>query len=165
MAATPAAPPAAPDPQFPGKSTQINDPKSEADETRDSNELVEHHARMSTAVPIGLNGKPMVKVTVGVSDKIPTVVYGNVVIGPIMLERYIEDDSNQNVIDAGRELQRAAEYIVGVERTLLQYALDPAKKVQNPYTGEDAFAAKPAGYDATKAAPVAPILPDPPTTA
>lgn len=41
---------------------------------------------------IGSNGKPMVKITFGASELIPTGDFANVVVGPVMVERYVEDD-------------------------------------------------------------------------
>lgn len=103
-------------------------------------------------VPIGTDGRPMTKISASVTDKVPTVQYGSAHVGPVTIERYIDDlgdgpEGRQHRIDRGRELLKDAEYVAGVERRILQWAIDPASKIQNPVTGADAFAAPPAGYD------------------
>lgn len=89
------------------------------------------------------------------SDLVPTVQFGNVLIGPVTIQRPVAGATIQEIIDAARETQKAAEYVVGVERRLLQWALDPASKIASPVTGQEAFAAPPEGYDKA-AAPVDP---------
>lgn len=129
---------------------------SDAPEVRDADEISEHaqmgaaHS-MPSSWPRDAAGNYLAIVTGACSDKIPTVQFGNVVIGPVMIQRPVAAGSLQEVIDAARETQRAAEYVVGVERRLLQWALDPAAKVASPVPPDEAFAAPPAGYDSSKA--------------
>ena len=99
-----------------------------------------------TALPIGPNGKPMAVVSATASNLVPTVQFGNATVGPITITRAVVDEGDQSVINAARAAQRIAEYCVGVERRLLDWALDPASAPVNPATGER-FAAPPAGYD------------------
>lgn len=130
---------------------------SEAPEVRDADELNEH-GQMGIVQPMPSNwprdaqGNYLAIVTGACSDKVPTVQFGNVVIGPVMIQRPVAAGSLQEIIDAARETQRAAEYVVGVERRLLQWALDPSSKVASPVPAAQAFAAPPASYDANKAA-------------
>lgn len=125
---------------------------SEAEETRDTDELIEKAIRMAFdrlgagGWPCSPDGIPMTIVTGAASDKIPTVQFGNVVVGPVMIQRPVVATSLQDVIDAARETQKAAEFVVGVERRLLQWALDPAAKVRSPVDAQEAFSAPPAGY-------------------
>lgn len=125
----------------------------EAPEVRDADEVAEERARVlsnlipSNGWPIGANGRPMALVVGGCSDKVPTVQYGNVVIGPVQIYRFIDDEGTQARIDEGRITQRETEFIVGVERRLLQWALDPQAKIASPVSGDDAFASPPPGYD------------------
>lgn len=148
---------------------------SEAPEIRDGEEMNENASRQPIAgVPFGIDGRPMAMIACTVSDKVPTVQFGNCVVGPITITRYIDDlgdgqEGQQHRIDRARELQRDAEFVCGIERRLLQWAVDPASRIQSPVDAQDAFAAPPAGYDpskvddprvaameATKAAEVAP---------
>lgn len=108
-------------------------------------------------VPLGSNGVPMIEIVATVTDSIPTVQYGSAKIGPVSMRRYIDDlgdtpDGRQHRIDKIRELQRDVEYVCGVERRLLQWAIDPASKIASPVDASEAFAAPPAGYDASRAA-------------
>lgn len=131
-------------------------PTSETEEHRDADEVAEEERRggLSYAlVPIGENGKPMRRIKVGVSDKVPTVQFGNVVL-TVEMEEWVENtgsgpEGRQQRIDVGRELHRDAQVIVGMERRALQWAMDPSLKVASPITGDERFAAPPTGYDAT----------------
>lgn len=132
-------------------------PTAETEERRDADEVVEEERRGGLAyalVPIGENGRPMRRIKVGVSDKIPTVQFGNVVL-TVEMEEWIENigpgpEGRQSRIDATRELHRDAQVVVGMERRALQWAMDPSLKVASPITGEDVFAAPPNGYDASQ---------------
>lgn len=107
---------------------------------------------MSTQWPVDADGNPMAIVSGTASDKVPTVTYGSAQVGPVTISRPVPNGSIQDLIDAARETQRAAEYVVGVERRLLQWAIDPASKIASPVDASEAFAAPPAGYDASRAA-------------
>lgn len=141
---------------------------SEAPEIRDGDEIREDQVRTAIAgVPFGIDGRPMAAISCAVSDKVPTVQFGNVVVGPVTMTRYIDDlgdgdEGRQHRIDRSRELQRDAEFVLGIERRLLQWAVDPASKIASPVTAQDAFAAPPAGYDATQVADprMAPVIPE-----
>ncbi len=106
---------------------------------------VDHGAHVAS-LPIGLNGKPMVIVTASASNLVPTVPMGNVTIGPVTVMRAVEDDGDESVINGARRAARIAEYVVGCERRLSDWAMDPASMPVNPATGER-FAAPPPGYD------------------
>lgn len=132
-------------------------PTSEAPEIRDAEEIDEDRIRRGVSMVIGTDGRPMSRIACTVSDKVPTVQFGNVVVGPVTIERYVDDlgdglEGRQHRIDRAREIMRDAEFVCGVERRLLQWALDPASRVQSPVNAEDAFASPPAGYDPSKTA-------------
>jgi hypothetical protein len=81
------------------------------------------------------------------SNKVPTVQFGNVTIGPVSFMKPVPLDlTGEERINAMREIQREVEYVIGVEQRLLQWAVNPAQKFANPYDG-DRFAAPPSGYD------------------
>lgn len=86
-------------------------------------------------------GKPMTVVVAMASDLVPTVPFGNVTIQstimrPVPTDRALTPEELSQDIASAREVQKVAEYVVGTERRLLQWALDPASRVQNPVTGE-----------------------------
>lgn len=129
----------------------------ETPEVRDAAELREDVVRTVVGgVPIGVDGRPMTMISMTVSDKVPTVQFGNVVVGPVTLTRYIDDlgddlAGRQHRIDRARELQRDAEFVCGIERRLVQWAVNPETRIQSPVTAEEAFAAPPPGYDPNQA--------------
>ncbi len=88
----------------------------------------------------------MAIVSASARNVVPTVQYGSVTIGPVIVTRAVEDDGDQSVIEGARRVARIAEYVVGCERRLSDWAMDPASMPVNPSTGER-FAAPPAGYD------------------
>lgn len=87
--------------------------------------------------PHDAEGNPMAIVIGAASDLVPTVQFGNVCVGPATIMRPVTNDSMEDVIASAREVQKAAEYIVGTERRILQWALDPASKVTHPVTGAE----------------------------
>lgn len=95
--------------------------------------------------PHDVDGNPMRVITAGVTDKVPTVQFGSVTLFVSITEAY-PTGSREDRINQTRELQRDAEFCVGVERRLLQAAINPAYKFVNPVNG-DQFAFPPAGYD------------------
>ncbi len=106
---------------------------------------VEHTAGI-TSLPMGPNGKPMAIVMVSASNLVPTVQFGNITIGPVTIMRAVIDDGDESVINGARRAARIAEYVVGTERRLSDWAMDPSLMPVNPATGER-FAAPPVGYD------------------
>jgi hypothetical protein len=97
-------------------------------------------------LPLDDKGRPMVIIAASASNLVQTVPFSNVTIGPVTITRAVIDDGDESIINATREIQRMVEYAVGVERRLLDWALDPAQMPVHPTTGEK-FAAPPPGYD------------------
>lgn len=85
--------------------------------------------------PIGANGRPMAFVSNSASDLLPTVQFGNILVGPVTIARWVEDDGDDAVIQASQKNQQAAEFVCGQERRIIQWAIDPSKKIENPVTG------------------------------
>lgn len=86
-------------------------------------------------------GKPMTVAVSMAADLVPTVAFGNVTIQttimrPLPVDRDLTDAELEQDITNVRKVQKAAEYVVGTERRLLQWALDPSSRVQHPTTGE-----------------------------
>ncbi len=118
----------------------------------DAPKQVVDHSPGITTLPIGPNGKPMAIVSASASNLVPTVAFGNIVVGPVTIMRAVVDDGDESVINGARQALRDAEYAVGIERRLLDWALDPASMPVHPTTGER-FAAPPAGYDPSSMSP------------
>jgi hypothetical protein len=120
---------------------------------------------------IGVNGRPMAMVSGACSDLTPTVQFGNVLTGPVTITRWVEDDGDDSddfVLEKARLVQRQAQTIVGSERRLLQWAIDPSLRVTtpsgNPVEGIPHTPAPPTAPAAEQPAPPPPVdLPTPPS--
>ncbi len=66
-------------------------------------------------IPLGKNGKPLVRTVIGAQELIPTGQYANVTIGPASVERYCEDDIKV-IATTLQESVRACEAIIAEER-------------------------------------------------
>lgn len=89
-----------------------------------------------------VTGKPMTVVVAMASDLIPTVAFGNVtlqatIMRPVPVGEAVDQSELAIDIENARQIQKAAEYVVATERRLLQWALDPGARVQNPVTGTE----------------------------
>lgn len=102
--------------------------------------------------PQDADGNYLAIVSGAASNLVPTVQFGNVLVGPVTITRVVAAATLQEIIDGARETQRVTEYVVGVECRLLQWAVDPASKIASPVDAKDAFAAPPVGYDPTRVA-------------
>lgn len=69
-------------------------------------------------VPTGVNGKPMALVRNGATEKIPTVQFGNVDIGPAYVEKYVEDEP-QAIVNGLLECFQASQKVLGGIREAL----------------------------------------------
>lgn len=68
--------------------------------------------------PVDSKGKPMVKVSNGAQEKIPTVQYGNITIGPATVTKFVED--NPKAINDGLwDCLTRAEVVLGENRDQL----------------------------------------------
>jgi hypothetical protein len=73
--------------------------------------------------PLDENGKPMAKVTMGAQEKVPTVQYGNVDLGPASVTRFVPD--NPEAIREGlKDCVKACEEIIATERNLVLSSLE-----------------------------------------
>lgn len=102
--------------------------------------------------PHDADGNPMRIITAGVTDTVPTVQYGSVKLFVSVTEAY-PVGTRQDRINQTREVQRDAEFCVGVERRLLQAAIDPTYKFVSPFGDSEAFASPPADYDPSSMPP------------
>lgn len=61
---------------------------------------------------LGSNGLPLIKISCASAELIPTVQYGNVTVGPISVQRYVEDTRDikdlKNEIKITQEVSEAA---------------------------------------------------------
>lgn len=68
-------------------------------------------------VHLGINGKPLVKITCSAAELIPTVQYGNCSVGPIVVQRFVEDTGDdKNLKNEIRSTQSLCEEAVAEER-------------------------------------------------
>lgn len=92
--------------------------------------------------PTDADGNPMAVFVGMASDLVPTVPFGNVTIQatimrPVPIGQPIDEGELTQDIENARAVQKAAGYVVGTERRLLQWALDPASRIVNPTTGAE----------------------------
>lgn len=74
-------------------------------------------------VPRDENGKPLAMVSMGAAEKVPTVQYGNVDLGPATVTRWVDD--NPEAIRQGlTECVKACEEIIAKERGLVLSSLE-----------------------------------------
>lgn len=99
-------------------------------------------AEVAKSWPLNEDGSPMAMVSTSCSDLIPTVQFGNVMVGPVTITRFMRSDgtfadglTSEQVNEATRKQLANTEYIVGAERRVIQWALDPASRVVNPGNG------------------------------
>jgi hypothetical protein len=67
------------------------------------------------------NGVPMVKYSCSASELIPTIQYGNVLIGPVSVQRFAPDDENLYAVI--QKTQSVCEQAVAEERQTVQTLL------------------------------------------
>lgn len=87
----------------------------------------------ASTLPIDPDGQMMGIIQAGASDLIPTVQFGNVLLS-CTVTRAVPDDGidDDALADQGRRVSKIAQTIVGSERRILQWAIDPSLKVTNP---------------------------------
>lgn len=131
---------------------------------------------------IGPDGRHYAVLSNSCSDLVPTVQFGNVLVGPVTITRAVPVDPTPEelaeisaqldaLIDLSRRQQKAAEFVVGAERRVIQWAIDPSTKVVNPATGgvvtpDGEVPAEPGATDSGAAAsePPRPVTPSPMVT-
>ena len=80
-------------------------------------------------------GEPMAIVTSNAQELAPTVQFGNVTLGPTGSMVPCRNDP-ETIRETMIERQRDAQFVIGGERRLLAWALDPSLKVSHPSTGQ-----------------------------
>lgn len=90
---------------------------------------------MPTTWPHDADGLPMAIVVGTASDLVPTVQFGNVLVGPVAIMRPVANGDLEQLIKDAQETQKAAEFVCGSERRLIQWATDPSTRIQNPANG------------------------------
>jgi len=101
---------------------------------------------MSKDYPVDARGEPMAVITGSIEDLIPTVAYGNVKIAA-SITRPVPNGTDEELVNATRQVLRDVEFVVGCERRLVQHAIDPSIKLASPVPADQQFAAPPPGYD------------------
>lgn len=83
--------------------------------------------------PHDVNGQPMAIAIGQASELIPTQPFGNIQIGPAAIMRPIPNSSDLNELAADLRLtELVAQYVVGIERRLIQWTMDPSLKIERP---------------------------------
>lgn len=113
---------------------------------------------------IGPNGWPMAMVTGTASDLVPTVQFGNLMVGPVSVTRWIEDSGPESVIEGTQEAQRMAEAVCGSERRIIQWSIDPGSRIINPANGQQMAPAAATPQPPQQQMPAQPVsgVPSPP---
>lgn len=96
--------------------------------------------------PHDAQGNPMAIVTASAADKVETTRFGNVTLFA-SVTRPVPNGTDQELINHTRSVQRIAEYSVGKERRLLDWAIDPSKRFASPVPEGEEFASPPPDYD------------------
>lgn len=71
---------------------------------------------IDTIIPLGNNGIPLTKISHSAAELIPTVQYGNVTVGPIVVTRYVEDNGIEDLKKEMRATQTLCEEAVAEDR-------------------------------------------------
>lgn len=78
-------------------------------------------------------GKPMCIVVGAASDLVPTVQFGNVNIGPVQIMRPVPNHADLDMLAMeARVVELLAQYVVGTERRIFQWATDPTTRIEKP---------------------------------
>lgn len=73
-------------------------------------------------IPLGVNGKPLIRISVSAAELIPTRQYANIVVGPITVVRYVDsatgttDEEDSFISQQIHKTQRLVEQAVAEER-------------------------------------------------
>lgn len=70
-------------------------------------------------VPTDTFGTPMVKITAGAAELVPTVQYGNATIGPVMVERWVADGDDDHLKAELKKTMDMVERAVAEDRQTL----------------------------------------------
>lgn len=83
--------------------------------------------------PRGADGNPMAIVIGQASNLVPTVPFGNVNIGPVAIMRPVPNHQDiDKLAEEAAEVQKATQSVVGQERTLIKWNMDPSTKPGPP---------------------------------
>lgn len=75
---------------------------------------------LSNGVPIGANGLPMREIVSQMSETVPVAQFANVVIGPICVHQWIEDNGPEDLRDQLRALNELVAEIIAEERETVE---------------------------------------------
>lgn len=84
------------------------------------------HAAMAIAareVPKDAFGTPLVEISCAAAELVPTVQYGNVTLGPIIVRRWVTDGTDEHLMEQIRETQKLCEAAVAEDRQTVQALL------------------------------------------
>lgn len=95
---------------------------------------------------VDVNGRMYADLSNSCSDLIPSVQFGNILVGPVTIRRLVPVDPTPEelaeldtqlaaIIEISRNQQKAAEFVCAAERRVVQWAIDPSTRVQNPANG------------------------------
>jgi hypothetical protein len=76
--------------------------------------------------PTDAFGSPMVEITAGAAELVPTVQYGNATIGPVMIRRYVPDGPPETLKGELKRTMEMVEAAVAEDRETLHAQLRAA---------------------------------------
>lgn len=86
---------------------------------RDAAERALTMAFAKVSWPTDAFGTPMVKITAGAAELVPTVQYGNATVGPVLIERFVPDGPDEVVKGELKRTMEMVENAVSEDRQTL----------------------------------------------
>src|SRR5271167_234668 len=71
-------------------------------------------------IPVGTNGCPLTQIACAAAELVPTIQYGNVTVGPIVVKRYVEELGDDHLKEQIRIIQSICEEAVAEDRKSVQ---------------------------------------------
>lgn len=66
--------------------------------------------------PRAVDGIPLIKIQAGASELVPTVQYGNVTVGPVLVTRFVDARTPEEIQVAVKQSQEIVEHAISEDR-------------------------------------------------